>query len=302
MFASINSAWSNTWPNYCLQLAVMIDAGLTIESALITMQDSTEAKDKCIKQRLNSIIGLVRRGQSLSLALEQTNSIVGSDFTILNIAEKSGKLPKGLNTIAKRRRDWNQKVDNLKANLLLPKVILLLGAVAGLFVRVLSAEQSLFIALTEITTVLIFTWLLISLTVWLIKRDELLWLSLGWRLPFLRNSFLTYQLAFEGAFYRLLSWQIEAGIAPDQAFKASKSLLSAPDYQLKVEMAARQAVKGDSISNILAPLILTKSLYRVIVTAEQVGSWDRAVIHHLDVQKRVLALKAVDRYYKTNCN
>ena len=95
----------------------------------------------------------------------------------------------------------------------------------------------------------------------------------------------------------MLSWQIESGIAPDQAFKASESLLSAPDYQSKVELAADKAVNGDSISSILAPLTLTKPLYRVIVTAEQVGSWDRAVIHHLDVQKKVLALKA-DAFFK----
>ena len=293
MAASLNSAWSD----YCLQLAVMIDAGLTIESALKTLQDSTPEKDKRIKQNLNSVIGLVRRGKSLSQSLKQTDSIVSSDFTILNIAEKSGKLPKGLNAIAKRRRDWIQKLDNLKANLLLPKVILLIGAFAGLFVRVLSVEQTIFVALIEITTALIFTWLLILLTAWLIERDGLLWLSLGWRLPFFRSRFLTYQLAFEDAFYRLLSWQIESGIAPDQAFKASKSLLSASDYQSKIESAARKAQKGDSISNILAPLILTKPLYRVIVTAEQVGSWDRAVIHHLDQQKKVLALKA-DAFFK----
>jgi len=284
------------WPKYWQQLSVMIGAGLTVESSLITLSDSVSAKDKRSKETFKQIIKLVRRGQSLSLAFKQTNSIVDADFTLLNIAEKSGKLPKGLDAIARRRSEWLLKVSNLKANLLLPKGILLVGALAGLFVRTASAGQTFSVAFTAVASVLAFAWLFIMLTVWLIERDVLVWLSLGWRFSLLRRRWSTYQLNFEEAFYRLLSWQIESGIAPDEALKASKTLLSAQHYQSSVTLAARRAATGENIDNVLIKtnLILSQPLKRVLLTSVQIGTWDKAVIHHLDVQKKVLALKADD--------
>ena len=290
MFNSVD----HLWPRYWQQLSVMINAGLTIERALTTLADST--KDKQSQETLKRIIDLVRRGQTLSTALKQTNSIVDADFTVLSIAEKSGKLPKGLDAIARRRSDWLLKVDNLKANLLLPKGILLVGALAGLFVRIASAGQTFSMAFTAVASVLVVAWLFIMLTVWLVKCDSLAWLSLGWRVPVLRRRWITYQLAFEEAFYRLLCWQIESGIAPDNALKASKSLLSAKSYQSNVTSAAHRVSVGEGIDNVLIAtnLVLSRPLKRVLLTSVQIGSWDKAINHHLDVQRKVLALTADD--------
>jgi len=238
------------WPKYWQQLSVMIGAGLTIETSLTTLSQSIPDKEKHTKAKFKRIIGLVRRGQSLSSALKQANSIVDSDFTVLNIAEKSGKLPKGLDAIARRRSEWMLKVSNLKANLLLPKGLLLVGALAGLFVRIASIGQTFQAAFTAVISVLLFAWLFIMLTVWLIERDSLIWLSLGWRVPLLRRRWLTYQLGFEEAFYRLLSWQIEAGIAPDKSLSANTTLLSAKNYQESVVSAAHKASKGESIDTL----------------------------------------------------
>ena len=290
MFNSVD----HLWPRYWQQLSVMINAGLTIERALTTLADST--KDKQSQETLKRIIGLVKRGQTLSTALKQTNSIVDADFTVLSIAEKSGKLPKGLDAIARRRSDWLLKVDNLKANLLLPKGILLVGALAGLFVRIASAGQTFSMAFTAVASVLVVAWLFIMLTVWLVKCDSLAWLSLGWRVPVLRRRWITYQLAFEEAFYRLLCCQIESGIAPDNALKASKSLLSAKSYQSNVTSAAHRVSVGESIDDVLIAtnLVLSRPLKRVLLTSVQIGSWDKAINHHLDVQRKVLALTADD--------
>jgi len=284
------------WPKYWQQLSVMIDAGLTIEASLITLSGSVPAKDKRSKDTFKRIVGLIRRGQSLSLAFKQTNCIVDADFTLLNIAEKSGKLPEGLDAIARRRSEWLLRVSNLKANLLLPKGVLLVGALAGFFIRITSGGQAFSDAFAAVASVLVFAWLLIVLTVWLIERDALVWLSLGWRVSLLRRRWLTYQLGFEEAFYRLLSWQIESGISPDEALRANKNLLSAKNYQSSVMSAVHRASTGESIDNVLiqSDLALSQPLKRVLLASVQVGSWDKAVIHHLNVQKKALALKADD--------
>ena len=295
MFSNANYLWANYWK----QLSVMLDAGLTIESALQTLVGSTSFNGKRIDDKLSRIILLVRQGQSLSKSLKQTNSIDDADFKIVNIAEQSGKLPQGLNAIADRRIDWVFKVNNLKANLLLPKGLLLVGALAGLFVRTASAGQTFQEASTAVITTLAIAWLFIMLTVWLVQRDLLVWLSLGWRIRLLRDRWKTYQLVFEDAFYRLLIWQIEAGITPDRALNACKTLLSAPDYQAKVSSAETRVLKGDSVDTVMieSALVLSKPLKRVLLTSIQVGTWDRTIAHHLNLQKQVLNLQA-DNFFK----
>ncbi len=284
------------WPRYWQQLSVMIGAGLTIEVALKSLQSSVEKNNKYDLVAFKRIIGLVSRGQSLSTAFMKANCISPSDFTLLQIAEKSGKLSAGLTLIADRRIDWLMKVDTLKANLLLPKGLLLVGALAGMFVRMASAGEPFSEALYSVLSTLIVAWLFISLTVWLIKCDGLTWLSLGWRLPFLKERWLVYQLLFEQAFYRLLIWQINAGIAPDKALETSKDLLHASDYKRKVTLASGDASKGEAMDLLLNKngLVLSASLKQVLRTSIQIGSWDKAIDHHLKLQRQVLLLKSDD--------
>ena len=284
------------WPYYWSQLSVMIGAGLPIDGAISTLIGKDKVKQSASVLALKRVHGLVKRGQSLSSALKKNACISATDFVMLNIAEKAGKLPDGLNLIANRRSDWQLKVNTLKANLMLPKGMLLVGALAGLFVRVASAGQPLSVALTAVISTLIVAWLVVWLTVWLVEQDSLVWLSLGWRFQFIRQRWLIYQLVFEESFYRLLGWQIGAGIAPDKALLGCEELLSASDYRKRVVNAAGDAANGESADDLLSSngLVLSRPLKRVLVTSMQVGSWDVAVMHHLNVQKKYLALKADD--------
>ena len=283
------------WPSYWQQLATMIGAGLPIDRALNTLIGSLKANDK-IKPAFQRASALVGKGQLLSKALLDENCLSESDYHVLSIAEKSGKLADGLAMIGERRRDWLMKVNTLKANLILPKGMLLVGALAGMFVRIASAGQEFSAALLSILSTLSVAWFVMLLSVWLIERDSLLWLSLGWRLTLVRKRWLIYQLAFENAFYRLLSWQISVGIAPNQALSNSQSLLTASDYKNRVSNSIKLCNQGMSVDTVLQDngLVLSQPLRQVLRTSMAVGSWDRAVIHHLDVQKKVLVLKAED--------
>ena len=278
----------------------MIDAGLTIESALRALDEKVAAK-RVIKQSksgepLRRVIGLVSRGQSLSKALKQARCINQSDFTILNIAEGAGKLPLGLQAIAERRANWLARVESLKAGLLLPKGLLLLGAFAGIFVRIAAYQQSLLGALTSVSITLLFAWVIIAVTVRLVQVDALTWLSILWPLRFIRERWQVYALAFEDVFYRLLAWQVRAGVPVSNALQACGSLLESKGFEQASLAAYRGASNGGNIPNILVTnnLVLTESLKRVLVTSIETGSWDSAVIAHLNVQKRHISLKADD--------
>ena len=282
----------------------MFDAGVTIESALRTLDKKAVSEpfskraDNRVKgdQALRRVIGLVSRGQSLSNALKQANSINKSDYTILNIAERAGKLPLGLNAISERRSNWLARVDSLKASLLLPKGLLVIGAFSGIFVRTVAYQQSFFDAFIDVFVTLLFAWGIIGVTVRLLITDSLVWLSIGWPLGFIRRRWSLYALVFEDVFYRLLAWQISAGVPVSKALQACGSLLESKGFEQTSLMASRGASNGGNIPNILVTnnLVLTESLKRVLVTSVEAGSWDSAVIAHLNVQKRHISLKADD--------
>lgn len=278
----------------------MIDAGLTIETALRTLDKKEASAQTALKKQARSamprIIGLVARGQSLSNALKQAKCINKSDYTILNIAESAGKLPLGLLTISKRRRNWLARVQSLKAGLLLPKGLLLLGAFAGLLIRTAGYQQPLLSSLVSVLGTLVLAWALIAFTVRLVRIDSLVWLSLAWPLRFIRQNWVIYTLAFEDVFYRLLAWQISAGVAPDKALVACGSLLSSRHFNQSTLSASKEAGLGDSMPNVLVgnDLVLSDSLKRVLITSVEIGSWDGAVLNHLKVQHQYLSLKADD--------
>ena len=80
------------WTQQFQQLSVMIDAGLTIENSLKTLKGSFKEVDKGLFQ----VIRFVQRGISLSDALFKASIINDIDHATLSIAEKAGKLPRGL--------------------------------------------------------------------------------------------------------------------------------------------------------------------------------------------------------------
>ena len=280
------------WPEQWLQLAVMIDAGLDIEKALKTLKGRNKQLDK----ELSVAIGYVQRGNSLASALKKAKVISKSDYTSVNIAEKAGKLELGLNFIAKRRLKWNQRIKTLLGALWLPKCLLLIGACAAIFIRIASAGQTMGESVASVAIVLLWAWALITLSVWLIQRDLLIWLSIGWRLPWLRRKSVVYKLNFEQVFYRLVTWQIAAGVAPDETLHNAQQLLTASAFKRNVKSAASAVAKGQALPECLAQhqLILTQALNRVLKTSNQAGMWEQGVLHHLNLQQQTLALKADD--------
>jgi len=203
-------------------------------------------------------------------------------------------LPEGLAHIAQRRLSWQQKIATLQAGLWLPKAILLLGLFASVFVRMLTADQNAWEAISSVMPTVIIVWGLIHLSLWLLKNDSLTWLSIGWRFRLVRENNLVYKLVFEQAFYRLLIWQIEAGVVLDQALKSMSSMLTSSNFQQRTYNAAGTVSQGASLSQSLSDqgLVLTKELHRVLQTGLQAGSLEKAVAHHIKWQQQIISHKA----------
>ena len=291
----MNSIFNKTeqlWPQQWQQLAVMIDAGLSIEHSLKTLKGSHSEIDR----DLLTLISLTQRGVSFADALLRVGVINATDYSILNASEKSGKLPKGLIQISERRVKWGQRIESLKASLWLPRLMLIIGAFAGVFIRVVSSNQDVVDAVLSVTRIFVLSWFLIGLSVWLIQRDSLSWLSLFWRVPLISKRSKLYKLCFEQIFFRLLVWQVSSGIAIDRAFKNMQSLLSPLSYQRKLENIAQNVGQGTRITESLDcnGLILTAQMKRTLLTGEHAGTLEKSLTHYLNLQERVLFAKADD--------
>jgi len=132
--------------------------------------------------------------------------------------------------------------------------------------------------------------------VWVLQRDLLVWLSIGWRLPSFSRSNKVYRLAFEHTFYRLLTWQITSGIAADLAFNNMQYLLNANTYQRSVRSIAVAANSGMNLVQCLTEhgFVLTQQMKRVMQTSLHAGAWEQGVSHHLRLQSQQLDRKADD--------
>lgn len=299
------------WPRCWQQLAVMLDAGLSIEAALRVISNGDAKAENGIATRdqqthtqphkktsagLRRAIGLVQRGVGLSDALQRANCLKPTDFSILSAAERAGCLPEGLQYIAQRRLSWLQRIDTLQAKLWLAKALLLVGALVALFIRVASQNQSPFAAFLDVSIMLIAAWMSIAVLLLMLKVDAVVWLSLTWPMPWFRRRLAIVQWSFEQRFYRMLMWLIAAGVPADQSLDACRGLLNVAAFQRSLNTAEESVARGISLANSVeqAGLVLSHDLRRVMRIANHSGDWDNAVQHTLALQQQRLTHKVDD--------
>lgn len=300
--------WPNMWPNYWQQLSVMIGAGLAVDQSLRTLQgkqskdlkpDKTNtAVNKKIDSQLPRIIALVERGVSLADAFKRTSAISEFDYRLLKSAETAGRLEQGLQHIAVRWTKHLQRVNSLKSSLLMPVVVLIIGALAGVFVRVLLSNQTVFDASVSIAVIVFYVLLFFSLMLRALMLDARIYLSFLWPIAFVRRRSLRYQRVFEQLFYRSLLWQIESGVAAEKATSQCSDVLSVKSFKVSVQSAATQMGAGQSLPQCLVDhnLVLTKRMQQVLSIANESGRYEQAVARELVIQRQKLDLQLNDDF------
>ena len=290
----------SAWPAYWQQLSVMIGAGLPIDQSLRTLQgkrskefkphDNSTAINKTNDSQLQRIIALVERGVSLADAFKRASAISQFDYHLLKSAEAAGRLEQGLQHIAVRWTNQLQRVKSLKSALLLPVVVLIIGALAGVFVRVLKSGQTVFDASISIAIIVLCVVLFFSLMLRVLALDARIYLSVLWPIEFVRRRSLRYQRVFEQLFYRSLLWQIESGIAVEKATSKCSNLLSAQSFKISARSAATNMGSGLSLPQSLIDngLVLSKRMQQVLLIANQSGSYEQAVGTELVLQRQKL--------------
>lgn len=274
---SLDSSWPKRWQ----QLAVMIESGLPIDRALGALQSANEQPDK----QLQRSIDLVKRGLGLAESFKRGGLINGFDYVLLKNAEDAGKVSAGLLHISEQRVSQLQRVNTLRALLLMPVGVLFIGAFAGVFVRILSGENW-FSATTSVGAVVILVLFLTHLAFQALRMDSRVWLSYLWPVRFIRTHSERYQVLIEQLFYRSFIWQTESGIDAQEASKRCALLLKSKPFQDAAVFAAKAMRQGQSIPNSLNDhgLVLSKRMRQVLLIADQSGTYETAIKHELQLQ------------------
>jgi len=278
-----------SWTFQLRQLAVMIDAGIPLESAL----GSLEFRSKTNNGKLQRAIGLVKRGSTVPDAFVRSKLVGEFDYAMLLAADKAGRLQDGLNHISERRVKQLQRVDSLKASMVLPKAIIMIGAFAGLFVRTASGDQSMAEAGWAVGFIAAQFYVLCFACLFVISADTRIWMSWCWPIKLVRKASHWYRMALEYYFFNSFIWQMSAGVSASEAVKNCRLLLSSKLFRDSATSAAEAMSRGQSITQAMTDedLVLTDRMRQVLLIADQSGKHELAIGNELALQADRLTLK-----------
>ncbi len=273
----------------------MIDAGIPLDSSL----SSLESRSKNKNAKLQRAIGLVKRGSGVPDAFIRSKLVGEYDHAMLLAADKAGRLSDGLTHISERRVKQLQRVDSLRASLVFPKAIMVIGALAGLFVRMASGGQSVVEAAWAVGLIAAQFYLLCFVCLFVISADTRIWMSWFWPIKLVHKISQGYRLALEYYFYNSFIWQISAGVSASDAVKNCRLLLSSTQFRNSATSAAEAMSRGRSITQAMMDqgLVLTERMRQVLLIADQSGKHEAAIKNELTLQGEVLKLK-IENFFK----
>ena len=267
----------------------MIDAGIQASTAVKTI-NKVKHRDN---QALARMASMLERGASLSSAFERTGLLSKFELAMVVSAEKAGRVAQGLAHISQERKQSIEQANTLASAFFLPKAILLIGAVAAIFIRIFQSKQDAFTAIIEVSLLFIVALFLIRLFLYLWSRDVGIYLSLAWPLEFIRRRSGWFQSQFEYKFYRSLNWQLQSGVAADQAVNRCSTMLTNLGYKKSLAHAVNDLKSGQSIPDSLANqnLALSSRMKQILVVANQTGTFERSIDAELKLLKARIDLR-----------
>lgn len=272
------------WPKMWQQLAVMISSGMPIDRALKVLAKGPQGVR--VDTSLQRCIGLVSRGAGLAESFRRCKIIGEFDFELLKSAEKAGRLEAGLQHIAERRLNQLQHISSLRVSLILPIGVLLIGAFAGIFVRVTVSSEPWLVAIMSVAFGLTVVLTLTYFSLHALRSDSRQWLSALWPIQFVKSASTRFQTTIDQLFFRSFIWQIKSGTDAQEACTLCENLLNNASFRAAVTAASQDMKTGKSIpcSLIDNGLVLSQSMRQVLLIADQSGQYEKAVSHELALQ------------------
>ena len=286
---------------FAKHLAVMIKAGMSIDSSIETLSDNASP---VMSRVLGGILNDVRKGNSFSSALSKYKR----DFDLLFInmvaaGEKGGNLAKNLNLLSIQQQKTYELRKKIKSASIYPTVVVLaivgLTAVVSKFVlpKIVNFFSSLNVELPWSTRILIMIaqffsvyWLWVVLGVlaiiitWVVMLKfvptRLILHALILRFPILGKLVANMNLAL---FCRTLASLLNSGITIDQGLQIVSQTMTSEVYKQQTTQIYYRVLKGNSLASSISNKKYFPSIVsRMSMVGEESGNLSEVLDHLAD--------------------
>lgn len=256
------------------ELYHLTNAGIAIDQALkMLIQTASKEMTRSI---LESMLLELKGGSSLSSALEKSLKKEGIEVDSLSIsfiatAEEIGDIPSGLEQLFEYLTFHKKIQSDIKHALSYPIFLMIMSVVIALLIffiivpkfssifspeefekldtlpyAVLSLGQYLNAHITEFFTLFA---VLIAISVVLLKKFPIPWMSVFYRIPKLSEIIVSLQLSI---LYGALSTMLRGGLEIDRALREFQKIKLLPELQDLLKNTLSEIKKGEKLSNVFA--------------------------------------------------
>ena len=256
------------------ELYHLTNAGIAIDQALkMLIQTASKEMTRSI---LESMLLELKGGSSLSSALEKSLKKEGIEVDSLSIsfiatAEEIGDIPSGLEQLFEYLTFHKKIQSDIKQALSYPIFLMIMSVVIALLIffiivpkfssifspeefekldtlpyAVLSLGQYLNAHITEFFTLFA---VLIAISVVLLKKFPIPWMSVFYRTPKLSEIIVSLQLSI---LYGALSTMLRGGLEIDRALREFQKIKLLPELQDLLKNALSEIKKGEKLSSVFA--------------------------------------------------
>lgn len=277
-------------------LAVMVESGLGISSALTSIQ--TEVRSARMKRALTQLIMDVEDGVPLAAGLEKLNIFPSHAISLVRIGEASGKLSQNLKVVARQQEKDRLFQSKIKSAMMYPVFVLVLTLVIGIGIawfilpKLATVFSQLHLKLPLITKVLIGTGIFfsesgtIAVPVGLAVLLILLYLLFGFSKTRWIGQSMVLHTPGVGALIKeseiarfgyLLSSLLEAGLPVVPALVAVRDAADFPTYKKFYAYLCDSIADGNSFQKSFLAYPKSRSclpmpVQQLIVSGEQSGT------------------------------
>lgn len=293
-------------------LAVMLQAGLTVPEALDTLVEQSSGRMKAVLTKVNQE---VQGGEMLGDAMQREERTFGPVFiSSVKIGENSGTLSENLKHLAEQMERDLEVRRNVQGAMLYPGIIisatLILGLAMATFVlpqmagifdslnvelplttRIVMWLAEMFRAYGQILSPLIFLAAVGSVILFRQKFMQPLVHRVVLLIPGIKSFIHDINRA---RFTRMLSTMLQSGVPIQEALEIGGNVLPNYVYRKSVMDMYRKIQSGESFAEIVAtyPSLYPKMIQRMIAVGEHSGSMGETLAYLARFYEQKVAIKA----------
>ena len=281
---------------FCLELSVMLQAGVSLHRALQVLSD--QADKQASKTVLSQLLKEVQKGVSFSSALRQQAETFDNLFVVsAEVGQESGKLPLVMSNLALHLEKINVLKRKFVQALAYPIMVLCVALFAVLFllIVIVPAFAEMFLSLqVELPPM---TKIILSLSHWLTENGLYLLLAVIIAGIALRSVFAStsvkskientaYRLPFIGKilsknlvarFCRTLGTLLQAQVSLMTALDITQKIFTAETIRKEIQNILKQVKQGKTIAEpIVTSKVFPAMVSQMIAVGEETGSQSRS--------------------------